>query len=132
MHRREFPEDISAPLQYGAGVSAFAVYMTQYQLLPFERTATMLEELAGIAISLGTLYHAVETAAERLHMPVAAICEALLAAPIAHADETGMRWGPSVAARPLQREPDGLLRPPLARLRLRPTSPESQDHRLHS
>jgi hypothetical protein len=31
--------------------------MTQYQLLPLERTATMLDELAGIALSSGTLYH---------------------------------------------------------------------------
>jgi transposase len=53
----------------------------------------MLEELAGIALSPGTLYNAIETAAERLQAPVGAIGEALLAAPIAHADETGMRVG---------------------------------------
>jgi transposase len=93
MHRSDFPEDISAPLQYGPGVSAFAVYLTQYQLLPFERTATMLDELAGIEISPGTLYTGIETAAERLQAPVAAIREALVVAPIAHADETGMRVG---------------------------------------
>lgn len=93
IHRSDFPADIGAPLQYGPGVSAFAVYMTQYQLLPFERTATMLEELAGIAISPGSIYNAVETAAERLEPPVAAIREALVAAPIAHADETGIRVG---------------------------------------
>ncbi len=93
MHRSEFPEDISAPLQYGPGVSAFAVYLTQYQLLPFERTATMLDELAGIEISPGTLYTAIETAAERLEAPVVAIREALVGAAIAHADETGMRVG---------------------------------------
>jgi transposase len=92
-YRSEFPETVSAPLQYGPGVSAFTVYMTQYQLLPFERTATMLDELAGIAISPGTLYTAIETAAEHLETPVAAIREALVAAPIAHADETGMRVG---------------------------------------
>jgi transposase len=93
LHRSDFPEDVGAPLQYGAGVSAFAVYMTQYQLLPVERTATMLAELAGIAISAGTVYNAVETAAERLEQPVAAIREAVVGAPIAHADETGMRVG---------------------------------------
>lgn len=92
-HRSAFPEDIGAPLQYGPGVSAFALYMTQYPRLPFERTATMLEELAGIAISPGTLYNAIETAAERLQTPVAAIREAWVAAPIAHADETGLRVG---------------------------------------
>jgi transposase len=67
--------------------------MTQYQLLPLERTAAVLEELAGIAISPATLYHAIETAAARLQAPVAAIREGLVAAPLAHADETGVRVG---------------------------------------
>jgi transposase len=91
VHRSDFPEGVSAALQYGPGVSAFARYMTQYQLLPFARTATMLQELAGIAIAPGTLYNAVDTAALRLQAPVAAIREALVAPPIAHADDTGMR-----------------------------------------
>lgn len=91
--RSDFPEEVRAPVQYGPSVSAFAVYMTQYQLLPVERTATMLDELAGIAISPGTICNAVETAAERLEAPVLAIREALVAAPIAHADETGIRVG---------------------------------------
>ena len=93
MHRSDFPEEISAPVQYGPGVCAFAVYMTQYQLLPFERTATVLDELAGIAISPGSLYSAVATASARVQAPVAAIREALVAAPLAHADETGVRVG---------------------------------------
>jgi transposase len=92
-YRSDFPEEISAPVQYGPGVSAFAVYMTQYQLLPFERSAAVLDELAGIAISPGSLYRAVETAALHMQAPVAAIREALIAAPLAHADETGMRVG---------------------------------------
>ncbi|MEE4187245.1 MAG: IS66 family transposase [Roseobacter sp.] len=93
MHRSDFPEEIGAPVQYGPGVSAFAVYMTQYQLLPFERTAAVLDELAGIAISPGSLYSAVATASARVQAPVAAIGEALVAAPLAHADETGVRVG---------------------------------------
>ena len=92
-HRSDFPEDIRAPVQYGPGVSALAVYLTQYQLLPFERTAALFEELADIAISPGSLYHAVQTAAVRLEAPVAAIGEALAGAPLAHADETGVRVG---------------------------------------
>jgi transposase len=80
-------------VQSGPGVSALAVYLTQYQLLPYERTAAVFDELAGIAISPGSLYHAVATAAARLQAPVAAIGEALARAPLAHADETGVRVG---------------------------------------
>lgn len=92
-HRSDFPEQISAPVQYGPGVCALAVYMTQYQLLPFERTGAVLDELAGIAISAGSLVRMVETAAAHVQAPVAAIREALVAAPLAHADETGVRVG---------------------------------------
>jgi len=50
-------------VQYGPNGSAFAVYMTQYQLLPYQRNAEVLNELAGLAISPGTLQRAVRVAA---------------------------------------------------------------------
>jgi transposase len=34
-HRSDFPEGVAAPVQYGPSVSALAVYLTQYQLLPY-------------------------------------------------------------------------------------------------
>ena len=58
-------------MQYGPGGSAFAVYMTHYQLLPYQRT--------------------VRVAATRPEAPVTAIRRALVAAPVAHANETGRR-----------------------------------------
>jgi len=76
---------------YGPSVLAFAVYMTQYQLLPYQRTAEVLDELTGLGISPGTLQCAVRVAATCLEAPVNAIRRALVAAPVAHADETGLR-----------------------------------------
>jgi len=73
-------------VQYGSGISAFAVYMTQYQLLPYQRTAEVLNELAGLGISPATLQRAIRVAATRLEAPVNAIRRA-----VAHADETGRR-----------------------------------------
>ena len=61
--RNTFPARIEAPVQYGPGVSAFAVYMTQYQLLPYQRTAEGLNELAGLGTSSGILQRAVRVAA---------------------------------------------------------------------
>jgi len=78
-------------VQYGPGVLAFAVYMTQYQLLPYQRTAGVLNELAGLGISPGTLQRTVRVAAVCLEAPVNAIRGALIAAPVAHADETDRR-----------------------------------------
>jgi len=40
--------------------------MAQYQLLPYQRTAGVLNELAGLAISPGPLQHAVRVAVARL------------------------------------------------------------------
>jgi transposase len=91
VHRSGFPDGVDAPVQYGPGVSAFAVYLTQYQQLPFKRTADLLHAVAGMALSPATLYTMVREAATRLAAPVAAIGQALVHTAVAHADETGLR-----------------------------------------
>jgi len=63
VQRSTFPAGVTAAVQYGPGVSALAVYLTQYQLLPYQRTAEVFQELAGIAISPGSLYRAVAVTA---------------------------------------------------------------------
>jgi transposase len=72
-------------------VSALAVYLTQYHLLPFARTAEVLRTVVGIALSPATIVTMVNAAAQRLSAPVTAIGEALVQAAVAHADESGMR-----------------------------------------
>ena len=57
----------------------------------YQRTAEVLDELAGLGILPGTLQPAVRVATTRLEAPVNAIRRALVAAPVAHADETGLR-----------------------------------------
>ena len=59
--------------------------------MPYQRTAEVLNELAGLGISPATLQRTVRVAATRLEAPVNAIRRALIAAPVAHADETGRR-----------------------------------------
>jgi len=108
--RSTFPAGIEAPVQYGPGVLAFAVYMTQYQLLPYQRTAEVLNELAGLGISPGILQRAVRVAATRLEVPVTAIRRALVAAPVVHADKTGRRVNGNLLATRTQHRPAyGLL-----------------------
>lgn len=72
-HRGAFPEWVRGSIQYGPSVQALAVYPTQYQLLPYARTAELFEDLAGIAISPGTVQAATQTAAEQVGPPVQAI-----------------------------------------------------------
>jgi transposase len=90
-HRSVFPAGVDAPVQYGPGVSAFAVYLTQYQLLPVRRAADLVRELAGVAISPATVLRMVHAAAARLAPRVAAIGQALAQAAVGHVDESGIR-----------------------------------------
>ena len=92
-HRSEFPEGVAAPVQYGPSVSALSVYLTQYQLLPYQRTAELLAQVGGIPLSPGSVHRAVEVAGHRLKPMEQAIRDALITAAVAHADETGMRVG---------------------------------------
>jgi len=91
VQRSVFPAGVDAPIQYGPGVSAFAVYRRKYQLLPYQRTADLLDELAGIAISPASIYSAVICGAETLVAPMQAIGQARVRVAVAHADETGLR-----------------------------------------
>src|SRR5215467_4028171 len=42
-----FPEDVRAPVQYGAALGAVGVYLVQQQLLPYERACEVVEERHG-------------------------------------------------------------------------------------
>jgi transposase len=92
VHRSACPDAVRAPVPYGPGVSAVAVFLTQFPHRPYPRTADLLARVAGIALSPGTIYTLVQAAA-RLAAPVAAIGEALIKQTVAHADETGVRIG---------------------------------------
>jgi transposase len=51
----EFPEEASAPTQYGPHFGAVVAYLLGYQLMPFGRCAELIEEIFGIKVSQGTL-----------------------------------------------------------------------------
>lgn len=91
--RGTFPQEVSAPTQYGAGVKALAVYLHQYQLVPLERTVEVLEDLCACSLSEGTLVNWEQEAAHRLAATVEQIAERVATSRIQHADETGMRVG---------------------------------------
>lgn len=90
-HRGEFPEDVRAPVQYGPRVKAAVVYLSQHQMLPAQRTADVMGDLCCLPLSDATVLAIVSEASEHLEPTVAVIAQAVVATPIAHADETGMR-----------------------------------------
>lgn len=91
LHRGSFPDGVNAPVQYGPKAQALAVYLTQQHMLPVERTASLMNDVFGLSFSDGSVVQAIADAAEILAPTVATIAQAVAAAPVAHADETGMR-----------------------------------------
>lgn len=88
-----FPPAVSAPIQYGPGVATLAVYLTQDQLLPLARTRAMLAEVFGCPVAEGTLQHAIADCHGRLAAVEVAIKQGVIAAAVAHFDETGVNMG---------------------------------------
>lgn len=88
-----FPEGVAGAVQYGAHVRAAAVYLTQYQQIPFKRCADALRDLFGVRISAGSVVNHVQQAGQALMPTVAQIAEALLTQAVVHFDETGLRHG---------------------------------------
>jgi transposase len=86
-----FPAGVSAPTQYGPRVRALAIYLIARQHLPYERTAELFEDWFGAPISTGTLAAYLEQGAADLEPFLDEVHRQLIAAPVAHFDETGAR-----------------------------------------
>lgn len=94
-HSGQFPASVSQPVQYGPRIKAAAVYLTQYQQLPIERTAQALADLFGIPLSAGTVQHSIAQAAHALTPAAEQLRQALRAAAVLHVDDTSMHVGRS-------------------------------------
>jgi transposase len=86
-----FPPEVTAPIQYGPRIGAVAVYLTQQQLLPLERSCEVLSDLLGVQMSEGTVGELIQRTACQLAGVEHQIKEALLSAAVIHQDETGVR-----------------------------------------
>jgi transposase len=91
LNKAEFPEGVNAPVQYGPIVKASAVYLKNYQFLPYERTCELLGDFFGCPMSEGTLANFIGECHERLELPAQQIKEQIAQAPVVHFDESGLR-----------------------------------------
>jgi len=85
-----FPDPVTKAVQYGSKLKAHAVYMSQYQLIPYLRVKEYFNELLGIPLSEGSLYNFNQAAYDKLEIFEAIAKEKLTVAPILHVDETGI------------------------------------------
>ena len=90
-NKARFPEGVDSYVQYGPVTQALSVYLCQYQLVPYKRISQFFMDVFGLEVSPGSICTFQENAYEYLASTEQAIADALKAAPIAGADETGMR-----------------------------------------
>ena len=89
-HTADFPKGVTRPIQYGSEVKVHSVYMSQFQLVPYNRIEDMFLDQLGIPISGGTIYNFNEDAYHRLEMFEAIVKSKLINSRLIHVDETGI------------------------------------------
>lgn len=88
----KFPKDVNSRIQYGNGLKAHAVYLSQYQLLPYERIREYFTDQLNIPLSSGSLFNFINTAYSKLEETQALdiIKANLIKEKVLHTDETGI------------------------------------------
>jgi transposase len=88
-----FPEKVTKAVQYGTTVRAHSVYMSQFQLVPYNRIQDHFADQLNIPISEGSIFNFNQEAYQLLGEFENRAKNALAASNLAHADETGINIG---------------------------------------
>jgi len=85
-----FPDGVTRPVQYGTGVKVNSVYMSQFQLTPYNRIEDHFLDQMEIPVSAGSIFNFNQEAYERLEYFEEWVKRCLAASMILHVDETGI------------------------------------------
>ena len=88
-----FPEGVTRPVQYGVGVKVNAVYMSQYQMIPYNRIEEQFLDQMQMPISAGSIVNFNQDAYARLEYFDNWVKEQLFFSSLIHLDETGVNVG---------------------------------------
>jgi len=88
-----FPEGVTKAVQYGTGLKAHSVYMSQFQLVPYNRIQDYFADQLHIPISEGSIFNFNKEAFRSLVDFENRVINELTASDLAHADETGINIG---------------------------------------
>jgi transposase len=88
-----FPEGVSKAVQYGAGIKAHSVYMSQFQLIPYNRIQDYFADQLQIPVSEGSIFNFNKEAYQLLGAFENRAKSELAESKVAHADETGINIG---------------------------------------
>lgn len=85
-----FPQGVTKAVQYGRGLKAHSVYMSQYQLIPYKRIQEYFREQLGIPVSEGSIYNFNQEAYGLLETFDEKAKAELAVSALLHVDETGI------------------------------------------
>lgn len=88
-----FPEAVTKAVQYGNGVKAQAVYLSQYQLIPYQRVQEQFQDQFQLPISVGSIFAFNQQAYASLEQFELKLISKMLLSSVLHADETGINIG---------------------------------------
>jgi transposase len=86
-----FPANVTQPVQYGDRIQATAVYLNQYQLLPYQRLQEYFEDVHQLHLSQGTLRNILKRGHAHLEPFSTKAKAAVTGSELVHFDETGLR-----------------------------------------
>lgn len=89
----QFPEGVTRPVQYGIGVKVNAVYMSQYQLIPYNRIEDHFKDQIQMGVSAGSIHNFNKDAYDRLDFFDEWVRKKLAESPMINLDETGVNIG---------------------------------------
>lgn len=93
IYTASFPDGVFARTQYGNGIKAHSVYMSQFQLIPYDRIKNHFEEQISIPVSVGSVFNFNKEAYHRLEQFEELSKLKLKESSVLHADETGINIG---------------------------------------
>ena len=85
-----FPKGVTKAVQYGETIKAHSVYMSQFQLIPYDRVRDYFADQLGIPISVGSIFNFNKEAFGLLEGFDSLVREKLNGSSLVHADETGI------------------------------------------
>lgn len=88
-----FPDGVTKAVQYGTSLKAHSVYMSQFQLVPYNRIQDYFADQLHIPLSEGSIFNFNKEAFQFLADFENRVKNKLAASDFAHADETGINIG---------------------------------------
>jgi transposase len=87
----DYPQNVSAPIQYGVRIQTLVSYLSVYQCIPFARLASMFSDLFNVSLSEGSIKNILVSISDKAGSVHNRIKEEIRKSGIVGSDETGAR-----------------------------------------